>query len=310
MPSVTREEIFAQAARRLRQEFRELSTVPHNQLKGGEAERLVRRFLDEHMPKRFAAGAGFIIDPRNAVSPQQDVVVYDAHNCPVYRASDEAAIFPSNNVAAVVEVKSVLDKERLLSALDNIRAVKSLAKVRTPEIGRPVMDQTFGCVLAFESSITLETISEHYRYWLSGKSLGNHIDLIAVLDKGIVAIAASVPGFPGWGLAFLEGLGGDAGEGAHIGLSVQHLGESTLDVWFRLLLASITMFRGVVDHPGFAWSGSLPEGKQQITYITSVTTEKDPEKRKAILEKYAAQVKADFAKNPVPPVWPPKRSDA
>lgn len=105
MSKVTREEIFAQAAKKLRQDFEELSTVPHRALKGHEAEQLVKSFLVGHLPRRFGVGAGFIIDPSDTVSSQTDVIVYDAFNCPVYRASEDAGIFPSTNVAAVVEVK-------------------------------------------------------------------------------------------------------------------------------------------------------------------------------------------------------------
>ena len=133
MPIVSRQKIFAQAAHKLRQEFEELSVVPHNALKGGEAERLVRTFLKEHLPKRFDVGAGFIIDRLDNVSRQTDVIIYDALNCPVYRASEDAGIFPSDNVAATVEVKSCLDKNELVTAFENILATKQLAKTPPPE---------------------------------------------------------------------------------------------------------------------------------------------------------------------------------
>lgn len=87
---------------------------------------MVRIFLKAHLPQRFDVGAGFIIDPLDNVSKQSDVVIYDAYNCPVYRASEEAAIFPSDNVAAVVEVKSRLTRERLHDAFQNIASTKSL----------------------------------------------------------------------------------------------------------------------------------------------------------------------------------------
>ncbi len=63
MLELTRQENFAQASKRLRQDFDELSIVPHSALRDGQAERLVRDSLNGHLPKRFSAGAGFIIDP-------------------------------------------------------------------------------------------------------------------------------------------------------------------------------------------------------------------------------------------------------
>src|SRR4051812_25038234 len=44
MTELTRQKIFQLAARRLRQEFEELGIIPHSGAKGGEAERLMRRF--------------------------------------------------------------------------------------------------------------------------------------------------------------------------------------------------------------------------------------------------------------------------
>ena len=138
MARVTRKEVFAHAAKRLRQEFAELSTVPHNALKGSEAEELVRRFLREHIPKRFDVSSGFVIDPEDTVSRQTDIVVYDAFNCPVYRASENAGIFPSDNVAAVVEVKSRLTRERLREAFQNIAETKSLKKRGTVSLSQVI----------------------------------------------------------------------------------------------------------------------------------------------------------------------------
>ena len=122
MSKISRQSIFEKAACKLRQDFDELSVVPHSGLKGNQAERLVKAFLKGHLPKRFDVGSGFILDHFDNVSKQTDVIIYDAFNCPVYRASDDAGIFPSDNVAAVVEVKSRLDKAwiQLVSATLNL----------------------------------------------------------------------------------------------------------------------------------------------------------------------------------------------
>ena len=69
--------------------------MPHNAVKGHEAEEIVKKFLADHIPKRFAVGSGFILDPVGNISRQTDVILYDAFNCSVYRVSNEASIFPS-----------------------------------------------------------------------------------------------------------------------------------------------------------------------------------------------------------------------
>jgi hypothetical protein len=306
MEQLTREGIFEMAAKMLRQDFEELRTVPHAALRGGEAEDLVRRFLQDHIPRRFSVGTGFILDLKDNVSRQTDVIVYDALNCPIYRASETAAIFPANNVAGVVEVKSKLDSDTLKDAFDKIESVKSLAKVKPPNVDAPIMTQTHGSVFAFESALSLGSVADRYRDWMNKRGLGHHTDVVCVLDKGIVSTAASVPGFPGWGVIFLEGFGGGRGEGVHIGLGIQHLGAAALDAYFRLLLVHLTLFRGIVDHPGFNWSGHLPKGMMEIRYLTSITNEKDPEKREKKLKEYADQVREEFSKAPVPTDWPKK----
>jgi hypothetical protein len=289
----TRQEIFAQAASKLRKDFDELSVVPHSGLKGGEAEALVRRFLKGHIPKRFDVTSGFIIDGRDAVSKQTDVIIYDAMNCPAYRASENASIIPNDNVAAVVEVKSSLDKERLKEAFENIWAAKALAKVRVPDPGFLVMNGTLGCVFAFNTPLKLETISDHYLELLRSRGvLGPHIDFIAVLDRGIINLVASLPSDPGWSpLVIDDGMGGARGEGAHIGIGIQEIGADTLDYFLRFLVAQLAHFRPFVPHPGWSWAKTSSGGLGRITYLTSFTNEKDPAAREARLKEYAAQVR-------------------
>jgi hypothetical protein len=82
VPLPTRAEIFERAAHKLRADFEELANVPHRGEKGSAAERLVRRFLNEHLPRRFAAEGGFIIDSADNVSKQMDVIVYELSTAP------------------------------------------------------------------------------------------------------------------------------------------------------------------------------------------------------------------------------------
>ena len=297
MEPITRQSIFTQAAKKLRADFEELrSTVPHAGLKGSEGEQLIRRFLDDHLPQRFRAGAGFIIDHEDHVSKQTDVIIYDALHCPTYRASETAGIYPSDNVAAVVEVKSVLDKQRLQEAAENIAAAKALKKTPAPELPFLVQTETLGCVFAFESPLSLPTLGQHYADILraAGGLQGRHIDVIAVLDRGLITLTAKVPGVPFWGPMYLQGPGGPQAEGTHLGTGATEFGQATLDAFLRFVLPHLIHFRGLVDHPGFKW-GSMSSGEVAVTYLTSITFEKDPATRKEVLAKYRDEVKASFA---------------
>ena len=117
-------------------------------------QKLVQQFLRDHLPRRFDVSSGFIIDSRDVVSRQTDVIVYDALNCPLYWVSNNAE-YPANNVAAVVEVKSKLDGDQLTDAFDKIESVKSLAKRIVAE-DKPVLEQTHGSVFAFKDALVLK----------------------------------------------------------------------------------------------------------------------------------------------------------
>jgi hypothetical protein len=300
--NVTRKAIFEQAAKKIRTDFEALTTVPHNALKGSEAERLVRQFLNNHLPKRFCAGAGFIIDSQERISKQTDVVIYDAINCPVYRASEEAGIFPSDNVAAVVEVKSRLTKAELRDGFEKIANVKRLSK--TPlshyRLGSPSLVQTMGCVLAFTSELTLETTQQEYGALIKEFDLGFHPDVVAVLDRGMITLVNHARGTVGWApiLAY-EGIHGSAAEGAYIGVGSNELGESTLDHFLRLVLMYLTYFREIVAHPGFDWHAGAKGERISVTPLKAVTLETDPQLREQKLKQYDEELLAQMQRSSV-----------
>ena len=298
---VSRQSIFEKASTKLRQDFDELYNIPHSALKGSEAERIIRVFLNDHLPKRFSAGSGFIIDPNDKISKQTDVVVYDAINCPIYRASKDAAIFPSTNVAAVVEVKSKLNKDELISAFNNIQETKSLAKYRPPQSPFLVNCQTMGCLFAFDTSITLEKISDHYFDLIRTYGIGHHIDLIVVLDKGLIMLSAKVNEQLGWNPMVVEGMPkGSQAEGMHIAISSSAFGKDSLDSFLRFLLAHLSFFHNRMEHPGFNWQSTASKGQAILKYLTTVTNEKNPKLREIKLKQYADAVRKEFDKSPVP----------
>ncbi len=58
---------------------------PHYGERGTESEIILQKFLNEHLPKRFSADTGLIIDDNNKISSQIDVIIYDSLNSPVYQ---------------------------------------------------------------------------------------------------------------------------------------------------------------------------------------------------------------------------------
>jgi len=300
MSSVTRDGIFEQAAHKLRQDFEELQSIPHAASKGKEAEGLLASFLSAHLPKRFEVGSGFIIDPADQVSKQQDIVIYDALNCPIYRASDDAGIFPSDNVASVVEVKSTLTRDELRDCFEKISNVKSLKKTRLPEdsIG-PRLTLTMGCVFAYSSKIKLETIQSEFCKLTREFSLGRHPDIVVVLDRGALGLVTRLHNGTSWTpMLAMEGLGGPQTEGNHLGVGCYEMGEYSLDYFLRVILGQLNLFRWITPHPGFALGKGDSSAKGRVEYLTSITHEKDPDRREAKLKKYREEVVAEFERTP------------
>jgi hypothetical protein len=82
--------------------------------KGLEVEEVLRKFLNAHLPRRYSACSGVMIDVENHMSKQTDVMVYDALSSPEYRASEQLQIVPADAVASVIEVKSCLTPTYLI----------------------------------------------------------------------------------------------------------------------------------------------------------------------------------------------------
>ena len=73
--------------------------------------------------------------------------------------------------------------------------------------------------------------------------------------------------------------------------------EDGLDYFLRFLLAHLIHFRAHSGHPGF-WLKD--QHQMALTYLTSITHEKDPVQREQNLRQYADEVRADFLRSVVP----------
>src|SRR2546425_798666 len=98
-------ELLRAAAKVLRADFQRIrQSIPHAGEKGRETEGLLIEFLNDHLPKRYSAPRGFVVDTDGGVSPQTDVIIYDRLDALTCKGGEENLIVPHDNVAAVVEV--------------------------------------------------------------------------------------------------------------------------------------------------------------------------------------------------------------
>ena len=244
-------ELISQAGKHLREEFEDIKkTNPHSAEKGAEAEQILEDFFNKHLPKRFAAGSGFVIDSENNISSQTDVLIYDALNSPIYRQRKNVLILPSDNVAAAIEVKSCLTKEELQDAAKKIASVKKLVKTPVTNTDQPVTfstlitTKTLGIVFAYDSKTSLETLAENLRDINATYPSDQWIDIVVVLDKGVIGYTIQNPfesDFSGW-------FGGAHAKEfpvlpIYVHLVKEDLGELTLNRFFVNLMGHLTFYR-------------------------------------------------------------------
>lgn len=89
----------------------------HQLTKGSYREALLRRLLRRVLPDRFRVSTGFIYRWSEQPTRQLDIVVWDAQRCSALLEEGELAILSVESVAAIIEVKSILNAAELRDAL-------------------------------------------------------------------------------------------------------------------------------------------------------------------------------------------------
>jgi hypothetical protein len=268
----TRKSIFKDVARRMRSEFEDArNNVPHRGEAGGEGEQIVRRFLNDHLPGRYEATNGFIIDDKEEISGHIDVIIYDKLNCPVYRTSERGMIIPNDNVAAVVEVKFSLSSSSLDSAFEKIKEVKVLKKRVCGKSKGLEMSHTYGVIFAFECNLKCETIFDHWHRTINADNpISKACDMIVILDRGVLSKCINLPG-KGVSSVDMESEP-PAPVGTRYGLSCFECGEDSLDMMLGLLVPHLRVFSPQLRYPFFKF-GEL--GPVPIRWVGVHTSERE-----------------------------------
>jgi hypothetical protein len=244
-------EILESAANHLRSEFEEIKkNNPHAAESGAEAQIILSKFLQDHLPRRFDIESGYVLGPGGSLSRQTDLIIFDALDSPIYRRGPRVQIIPRDCVAAVIEVKSKLNKDELTDAAAKIASVKQIKASPITNVDQPVtfspilMTNTLGCVFAFDSYTSLKTLAENLREINSKYDSNSWIDLVVVLNQGFIAYMIQFPfgqDVPGW-------FGGSMTDEfpvppIYMHLAVCNAGESTLNNFFVKLMSHLTFFR-------------------------------------------------------------------
>jgi len=108
------------------------SHVSHPVAKGDLAELSWLDMLQEHLPKRYQAARAFVVDSRDDISDQQDIVIFDHHYSPFVFNQKDVLYIPAESVYAVFEVKPEITKGYIGYAGDKAESVRELHRTAAP----------------------------------------------------------------------------------------------------------------------------------------------------------------------------------
>ncbi len=154
--------------------------IPDHYLTSGTAnETILRGFLADLSPTHFKVGQGFIYDPTKSERPskQCDIIVFDQYSFPLIHSEGDIKVVWPGAAKLVIEVKSELNKEELIKAVDNIGAAKRLRNTTIIN----------GMIFAFNSEAKkVETIVRHFKNSLENIKIAHAPNAILILDRGLI----------------------------------------------------------------------------------------------------------------------------
>ena len=84
------------------------------------------------LPGRYAVSNAFVVDADGQTSDQIDLVIHDAHFCPLLFEHAGQRYVPAESVYAVFEIKPELNREYVLYAAEKAASVRALRRTSVP----------------------------------------------------------------------------------------------------------------------------------------------------------------------------------
>lgn len=111
----------------------------HPGAKGDVGEEEWRGVLDGRtgngfLPGRYAISKAFVVDADGNTSEQIDIVIHDAHFCPLLFEAGDNRYIPAESVYAVLEVKTEMKRDDILYAANKAASVRALRRTSLPII--------------------------------------------------------------------------------------------------------------------------------------------------------------------------------
>lgn len=107
-------------------------TLDHPTAKGTRSEDLWIELFRNYLPKRYDVHRAFVIDSKDALSDQMDIVVHDRQFSPFVLNLDGEYFVPAESVYAVLEVRQTMNAGNVDYATGKIASVRKLHRTSLP----------------------------------------------------------------------------------------------------------------------------------------------------------------------------------
>jgi hypothetical protein len=178
--------------------FKRTSSIQHAGDRGSSRETAISGFLKDNLPRRYDVTGGEAVDTIGTISPQLDIMIYDAlENFPIV-ASGHATL-PAEALLASIEIKSVLNVEEIRKSILAAKKLRSLCPYGKSLGGRDVGSQApqsapsrfFHCLFAYGTDISEGAwLNSEYKRFVRENGNEHTIDAIYVLDRGLINVTA------------------------------------------------------------------------------------------------------------------------
>ena len=176
-------------AKALQSEYNSISSkIEHSGIKGTMREDKLKEYIKKLLPIKYTIASGCIVDSNENQSRQQDFIIYDNFNSPVFALTEKEQIIPIESVYATIEVKSTLTIDELDKSIKHIESVHNLEKSNccTSVLFTSVYDAPLSMIFAYTSNTSLDNIVKNLDVFNNKVLPKNRVSIICVLDKGLI----------------------------------------------------------------------------------------------------------------------------
>jgi hypothetical protein len=183
------QDFFKMTSKILEIEYQRSGLLKHAGMKGIEREAFISNFLERTFPKKYIIGTGEIIDSKNNISKQADIVIYDEF-MPIFDYG-KCKHFLSGGTLVHIEVKSRLDSEELLNALELIKTIKNLNRDIDSGLSIfPIATNKIPSFIFAYEGISKETFKKTFsEFYKDEKNIDMYVDCVCVLNQYTARLA-------------------------------------------------------------------------------------------------------------------------